>query len=145
MTSRDLDLDLEQRERDVVSEVSSSVYTDKMASRGVEQRDVVSEASSSVYSTPSAPVDVKSEATLEQRDPTEPTEEELATLPRVPGRLPLTAHTIAFVEMCEHLSFCGTISVCLFLDRRVGSGKRGSADRGQQLSISFSSLCRKAR
>ena len=40
-----------------------------------------------------------------------PTSEELATLRRVPGRLPWTAHTISFVEMCERFSFCGTVSV----------------------------------
>lgn len=41
----------------------------------------------------------------------EPTAEELATLRHVPGRLPWTAHTISFVEMCERFSFCGTIAV----------------------------------
>lgn len=40
-----------------------------------------------------------------------PTAEELATLRRVPGRLPWTAHTISFVEMCERFSFCGTVAV----------------------------------
>jgi hypothetical protein len=40
------------------------------------------------------------------------TEGELRTLRRVPGRLPLTAYTITFVEFCERMSYCGTTAVC---------------------------------
>ena len=43
-----------------------------------------------------------------------PTEEELHTLRRVPDKIPLKAYTIAFVELCERLSYYGTTSVCKF-------------------------------
>ncbi|KAI5818347.1 putative PTR2-Di-and tripeptide permease [Pyronema omphalodes] len=45
------------------------------------------------------------------RDPGEPTEEELTTLRRVPGVLPFVCYTIAFIEFCERLSFCGILTV----------------------------------
>jgi hypothetical protein len=41
-----------------------------------------------------------------------PTEEEWATLPRVPGSIPWTAWTVAFVEFAERFSYYGTSAVC---------------------------------
>lgn len=41
-----------------------------------------------------------------------PTEEEWATLPRVPGSIPWTAWTVAFVEFVERFSYYGTSAVC---------------------------------
>ena len=41
-----------------------------------------------------------------------PTEEEWATLPRVPGTIPWTAWTVAFVEFAERFSYYGTSAVC---------------------------------
>lgn len=41
-----------------------------------------------------------------------PTEEEFATLPRVPGRIPWTAWTVAAVEFAERFSYYGTTAVC---------------------------------
>lgn len=43
-----------------------------------------------------------------------PTEEEFATLPRVPGRIPWTAWTVAVVEFAERFSYYGTTAVCEF-------------------------------
>lgn len=40
-----------------------------------------------------------------------PTEEELATLRRVPDHIPIKAYTIAFVELVERLSYYGTTQV----------------------------------
>ncbi|KAJ5112029.1 hypothetical protein N7532_000074 [Penicillium argentinense] len=40
-----------------------------------------------------------------------PTEEELATLRRVAGKLPWTTFTVAFVELCERFSYYGTTAV----------------------------------
>jgi POT family proton-dependent oligopeptide transporter len=40
-----------------------------------------------------------------------PTEEELATLPRVPARIPWKIFTIAFVELVERMSYYGTVAV----------------------------------
>jgi POT family proton-dependent oligopeptide transporter len=40
-----------------------------------------------------------------------PTEEELHTLRRVSDNIPLKAYTIAFVELCERLSYYGTVQV----------------------------------
>ena len=39
-------------------------------------------------------------------------EEDLATLRRVSGKIPWTAYTIAFVELCERFSYYGTTIVC---------------------------------
>jgi proton-dependent oligopeptide transporter, POT family len=41
-----------------------------------------------------------------------PTEEEWATLPRVPGSIPWTAWTVAVVEFVERFSYYGTSAVC---------------------------------
>lgn len=47
-----------------------------------------------------------------------PTEEEFATLPRVPGKIPWTAWTVAAVEFAERFSYYGTTAVCEF-DRAI--------------------------
>jgi hypothetical protein len=61
-------------------------------------------------------------------DSDEPNEEELATLPRVPGRLPFTAYTIAFIEMCERLSFCGTVTIFInFIQQPLPKGSPSGA------------------
>ena len=41
-----------------------------------------------------------------------PTEEEWATLPRVAGRIPWQAWTVAEVEFVERFSYYGTSAVC---------------------------------
>lgn len=43
-----------------------------------------------------------------------PTEEEYATLPKVPGTIPWTAWTVAAVEFAERFSYYGTTAVCEF-------------------------------
>jgi POT family proton-dependent oligopeptide transporter len=43
----------------------------------------------------------------------EPTEEDLATLPRVSGKIPWTAFTIAFVELCERFGYYGCQVLCM--------------------------------
>ncbi|KAI5802040.1 oligopeptide transporter [Pyronema domesticum] len=47
----------------------------------------------------------------DSKHPDEPTEEDLTTLRRVPGVLPFVCYTIAFIEFCERLSFCGILTV----------------------------------
>lgn len=42
----------------------------------------------------------------------EPTEEDMATLPRVSGKIPWTAFTIAFVELCERFGYYGCQVLC---------------------------------
>jgi POT family proton-dependent oligopeptide transporter len=42
----------------------------------------------------------------------EPTAEELLTLPRVSGKIPWTAFTIGFVELCERFGYYGCQVVC---------------------------------
>lgn len=46
-------------------------------------------------------------------DKTTPTEEELATLRRVAGTLPVAAYSVAFVELCERFSYYGATAVCM--------------------------------
>lgn len=41
-----------------------------------------------------------------------PTEEDLVTLHRVAGKIPLKAFTIAFIELCERFSYYGTVVLC---------------------------------
>jgi hypothetical protein len=41
-----------------------------------------------------------------------PTDEELHTLRRVADKIPWKVYTIAFVELCERFSYCGTTFVC---------------------------------
>jgi hypothetical protein len=55
-----------------------------------------------------------SEVEKETFDPEKPypTEEEFATLPRVPGSIPWTAWTVAIVEFAERFSYYGTTAVC---------------------------------
>ncbi|KAF2473563.1 PTR2-domain-containing protein [Lindgomyces ingoldianus] len=57
---------------------------------------------SSSLAGPPAPVEF--EADLEGE---EPTEEDLRTLPRISGKIPWTAYTIAIVEMCERFGYYG--------------------------------------
>lgn len=47
----------------------------------------------------------------------EPTEEDLATLPRISGKIPWTAFTIAFVELCERFGYYGCQVLCMSLKR----------------------------
>ena len=42
----------------------------------------------------------------------QPTKEDLATLRRVPGKIPWTAYAVAFIELCERFSYYGTTAVC---------------------------------
>ena len=41
-----------------------------------------------------------------------PTVEELHELRRVPDKIPWSAYTVAFVELCERFSYYGTTVVC---------------------------------
>ena len=96
-------------ENDVVTR-TLTIKSDNGVTIIEERTDTANKSpSSSIYSVQSTdddPVDPK------PLDPLAPTDEELLTLRRVPGRLPWTAYTLAFVEMCERLSFCGTVAVC---------------------------------
>lgn len=69
-----------------------------------------------------------------------PTTDELANLRRVSGKIPWSAYTIAFVELCERFSYYGTTAVCKFtpqfLTCRVGTNRK-------QSSISFNVPCQR--
>lgn len=65
-------------------------------------------AHSTHSSSVAAPV-VEFEADLEGE---EPTPEELLTLRRVSGKIPWTAFTIAFVELCERFGYYGSQVLC---------------------------------
>ncbi|KAF2459471.1 oligopeptide transporter [Lineolata rhizophorae] len=59
----------------------------------------------------------------------DPTEVELNTLQRISGKIPWTAYTIAFVELCERFSYYGTTAVFVnFIQRELPEGSTtGSA------------------
>lgn len=46
-------------------------------------------------------------------DKSAPTEEEMATLRRIAGTLPVAAYSVAFVELCERFSYYGATAVCM--------------------------------
>ncbi|KAB5525512.1 POT family-domain-containing protein [Coniochaeta sp. 2T2.1] len=57
-----------------------------------------------------------------------PTEDEFATLPRVPGRIPWTAWTVAIVEFAERFSYYGTTAVFVnFIQKPLPAGSRTGA------------------
>lgn len=57
-----------------------------------------------------------------------PTEEEWATLERVPGRIPATAWTVAFVEFVERMSYYGTSAVFVnFIQKDLPPGSTTGA------------------
>lgn len=51
-----------------------------------------------------------------------PTPEELATLRRVPNKIPIKLFTIGFVELCERFSFYGTTAMCKLAQKRTTAG-----------------------
>ena len=48
----------------------------------------------------------------------EPTAEELTSLRRVTGKIPWTAYTVTFIELCERFSYYGTTALCEW--KRIG-------------------------
>lgn len=57
-----------------------------------------------------------------------PTEEEWATLPRVAGRIPWTAWTVASVEFVERFSYYGTSAVFVnFIQKKLPPGSKTGA------------------
>lgn len=57
------------------------------------------------------------DANTQSLDKTYPSDEDLRTLRRVAGKVPWSAFTIAFVELCERFSYYGTTAVCTFTHR----------------------------
>ncbi|PGH26496.1 hypothetical protein AJ80_01810 [Polytolypa hystricis UAMH7299] len=69
--------------------------------------------------------------TLSQTDSEDatPTDEELETLRRVPGRIPWICFTVAFVELCERFAYYGTTAVLVnFIQRPLPEGSTTGAD-----------------
>ncbi|EKV11604.1 MFS peptide transporter, putative [Penicillium digitatum] len=61
-------------------------------------------------------------------DKSAPTAEELATLRRVAGDLPVASYSVAFVELCERFSYYGTTAVFVnFLQRPLPAGSSTGA------------------
>lgn len=79
-----------------------------------------------------------------------PTEEEMATLRRVSGKIPWAAYTIAFVELCERFSYYGTTAVFVnFIQQPLPegsntgagfSGQSGALDMGQRASTGLTTF-----
>lgn len=64
-----------------------------------------------------------------------PTEEELATLRRVPARIPWKIFTIAFVELVERMSYYGTVAVYSnFIAKPLTTPTGASSDPGGEES-----------
>ncbi|PYI07407.1 PTR2-domain-containing protein [Aspergillus sclerotiicarbonarius CBS 121057] len=61
-----------------------------------------------------------------------PTYDELKTLRRVAGKIPWTAYTVAFVELCERFSYYGTTAVFVnFIQRPLPAGSTTGATHGR--------------
>lgn len=69
-----------------------------------EVKELIEEKETSVIAVAPLPADGRER----------PTEEEEHTLRRVSDKVPWTAYTIAFVELCERFSYYGTTAVCMF-------------------------------
>ncbi|GLA47545.1 hypothetical protein AnigIFM63604_002222 [Aspergillus niger] len=60
-----------------------------------------------------------------------PSPDELRTLRRVSGKIPWTAYTVAFVELCERFSYYGTTAVFVnFIQRPLPEGSSAGATHG---------------
>ena len=81
----------------------------KVATPLYEADEKVALARTNTSDSVRAPVEF--EADLEGE---EPTEEELRTLPRVSGKIPWIAYTVALVELCERFGYYGCSVVCKF-------------------------------
>jgi len=88
----------------------------------------------------------------------EPTEEDLATLPRISGKIPWSAFTIAFVELCERFGYYGCAVLCMFylfclqvLVAGIVPGRVGCSQNSRliwnpkQIRTLYSSHCRRTR
>ncbi len=75
----------------------------------------VVEATKAYHPEVHEPTKESSEAAVRDGDFEIPTEHDLATLRRVSGKIPWSAYTIAFVELCERFSYYGTTAVCTYL------------------------------
>jgi hypothetical protein len=83
---------------------------DSKNSLEVTQGTTMLDPAAAVIESPSD-TDKSSDAEFDVNKPF-PTEEEFATLPRVPGSIPWTAWTVAAVEFAERFSYYGTTAVC---------------------------------
>ena len=102
-----------------------------------------------------APAPVEFDADLEGE---EPTEEDLRTLTRVSGKIPWSAYTIAFVELCERFGYYGCAVLCMFylfclqvLVAGIVPGRVGCSQNSRliwnpkQIRTLYSSHCRRTR
>src|SRR3569833_215742 len=82
---------------------------------------------------------LKTSASLRQEKCPLPNEHELATLRRVPDKIPWNIITIAFVELCERFSFYGTVAVFTnFIQHPLPPGSSTDADpAGQPGAMGF--------
>ncbi|KAF2277375.1 PTR2-domain-containing protein [Westerdykella ornata] len=63
----------------------------------------------------------------------EPTEEDLATLPRISGKIPWIAFTVGFVELCERFGYYGCQVVYTnFIQRARPEGSRAGSDPSKE-------------
>lgn len=89
-------------------------------------------------------------STAHVNDYKRPTEEEMRTLRRVSGKIPWTAFTVAFIELCERFSYYGTTAVFVnFIQQPLpeGSttgagfdGQSGALNMGQRASTGLTTL-----
>ncbi|KAI5789348.1 putative MFS peptide transporter [Pyronema domesticum] len=112
-----------------------------------EEKDVVPDTAED-----KEPVNEAAEDAAEPiRNPDEPTAEEFVTLPRVPGTLSFVTLTIAIVETCERISFCGQIAVFQnFIQQSLPEGSptgagghkgvSGALGLGQKVATSISTV-----
>ncbi|KAN0076314.1 hypothetical protein V8E54_006456 [Elaphomyces granulatus] len=67
-----------------------------------------------------------------------PTNEELQTLRRISGKIPWTAFTVAFVELCERFSYYGTVAVFInFIQQPLPRGSTTGAGYGVTVPGAF--------
>jgi hypothetical protein len=140
-------------EKETTTVVQDPVEDGNPAIVSTEEKDVVPDTAEDKEPVNEAAED----AAAPIRNPDEPTAEELVTLPRVPGRLSFVTLTIAIVETCERISFCGQIAVFQnFIQQSLPEGSptgagghksvSGALGLGQKVATSISTgMCRCCR
>ncbi|KAF1955966.1 MFS peptide transporter-like protein Ptr2 [Byssothecium circinans] len=90
----------------------------KIATPTYEADEKAALAHASTSNGATAPVEFEADLVGE-----EPTEEDIRTLPRVSGKIPWTAFTIAFVELCERFGYYGcSVLYTNFVQRPLPEG-----------------------
>ncbi|CAI6273979.1 unnamed protein product [Periconia digitata] len=102
----------------------------KVATPAYELSEKKAMAESTHAASVAGPIEVVNEADLIGE---EPTEEDLLTLRRVSGKIPWTAYTVAFVELCERFGYYGcSVLYTNYVQQPLPAGQPTGRDPGSE-------------